>query len=196
MAEVNLPGKQQAKDVKPVVNAVDMQKQPLGKRLFHAFFMANSIKEIGDNLLFQVFIPQLKTMVEGMFGKGVHMLFFGDTNVTTAPTTTNTITGTNFVNYGAVQQQTKAAVLTVRTATDFDMPIVPTKEDALKVINELREIIKINGYATVGQMYITVNRTPDYPDEYYGWRDLSSADAIPQPDGRWLVGLPKAVILR
>lgn len=181
------------KEVKVIGQAEGMQKQPLGKRLFHAFFMVSSPKEIGDRLLFKVFVPQMKALMEGLLGKGIHMLFFGDEGLpSSAPSTTS---NTSFVNYGSFSSGTQASQLQVRANLDFDMPIMDSQEKALQVIQQLREILAYQGYVQVAQLYTSVSRTPDWTDEYYGWRDLSAAAAVPQVDGRWLVSLPKAVRL-
>lgn len=209
MAEVKL-GKspaQKAVTVKPIVEAAEMQKAPMGTRLFHAFFMVDSPKQIFDNLLFKVFVPSIKELLENMFNKGVHMMFFGDT-VLTQPTTTAQ-NGQSFVSYGSFwngkQPETKNGqqLLNVTGLGDFDMPIIrPTQERpdakaaAEEVLKQMRDLIGYQGYARVSDLYMSVSRTPDWTDEYCGWYKLDGASIIPTQDGGYLVQMPKAVLLK
>lgn len=211
MAKVELgkpaaPKTNQSVEVKPIVTNADMQKPPMSKRLFHAFFMADSPKMIFDDLLFKVFVPSIKELLENMFHKGVHMMFYGDLNL---PQTTSTVNPQNsFVSYGSFfsspnqQKKTAAQVLQIRSKTDFDMPILTgdenetAREKAVKVIQQLQEIIAYRGFASVSELYQSVSRSPDFTDEYYGWKNLTGAMPVDLPDGRCLVQLPEAVLLR
>ena len=191
-------------EVKALVDSADMQKAPMGQRLFHAFFMVDSPKQIFDNLLFKVLVPNIKQLTENLFNRGVHMLFFGE-DVPTA-TVTSSQNDKSFVSYGSFfggPSNTSDQVLKVRTLTDFDMPIIkPTREEpdaekkARQVIEQLKEVIDMRGYAKVSELYQSVSRSPALTDEYYGWRDLSTAKAVPLGDGRYLVQMPKAEYVR
>lgn len=212
MAEVKLgklPGQSKPIEVKTIVESAEMQKAPMGKRLFHAFFMVDSPKQILDNLLFKVTVPSIKQLMENLFNRGIHMLFFGEDSLGVPSQTVNS--NQSFVSYGSFfsgsnHGNTAEQALKVRTLADFDMPIIaPTAEnpDAEKqanlVIAQMRELIGVrapNGYAKVSELYQSVGRTPEFTDEYYGWYDLSAAKAVPLGDGRYLVQMPKAVMLR
>lgn len=212
MAEVKLgklPGQPNKQvEVKTIVEAAEMQRAPMGQRLFHAFFMVDSPKQIMENLMFKVLVPSIKQLTENLFNRGIHMLFFGEDS---AASTAITGSDKSFVSYGSFysgQQPPKQAdqALKVRTLTDFDMPIIkPTKEKpdaeaaANEVLAQMRDLISLrapNGWATVSEFYQSVSRTPEWTDAYYGWYDLSTAKVVPVENGWFLVQMPKAVILQ
>lgn len=73
---------------------------------------------------------------------------------------------------------------------DFDEIVLDTRHEAELVLDNLEELIKQYGQATVTDLYDLVNITSSFADEKWGWTDLSHANVSHVRDG-YLLNLPK-----
>ena len=68
--------------------------------------------------------------------------------------------------------------------------IFPQAVNAEGVLNELREIIRVDGFATVAEFYRACGHPVHFVDSYWGWRNLDRSDMIGEEDSRYFLNLP------
>ena len=80
---------------------------------------------------------------------------------------------------------------TYKNRPRYDSMVFSTEQDAVALLNDLKDIIGRYQRVSVLQMFDILEMDCDHTLENWGWRDLTSADVIPVEDGFWLK-LPKA----
>lgn len=71
------------------------------------------------------------------------------------------------------------------------LPIIfPRWADADAILYQLREIMRVDGFATVAEFYRKCGQPTHFTDNYWGWNNLDGPDMIREEDGRYFLNLP------
>jgi hypothetical protein len=192
------PVDQPVKKLEKVIEGTAIrQKPPIGKRIRQAF-TGDDARSVGDYLLFDVFLPALKTTISDMASQGVERLLFGEKSRT--PGAGNRRPGT--VNYNmisgrnvATRDEPRALSQRDRATHNFDPIVLPTRQDAETVLASMIDTIEQYDMATVSDLYELVGVTGNFTDDKWGWTNLAGADITRVRDG-YVLDLPPTKPIR
>ncbi len=187
------------KTLAPVVSGNSIRKKKtIGKRLTEAF-VADDISNVKSYIIRDVIIPAIKeTMFDTLVGS-LEMTLFGRSVIKHYRGTQNTQTNTSRINYNGVstqsiRQNTSSVVNTQKIP--IDDVIVPTFEEAQKVIAEMKSAIMEYGNVRVSDFYSACRAPYDFTDEKWGWENLGNAEAVYLRGGRGgFINIPRPIEL-
>ncbi len=198
MAEIKLPdypsnskkSKEpiEKKEIKPVTNNVTVKKKSLGKK-FGDVFLSSDADSVGNYLMYDVFMPALKSTISDLVNKGINMFLFGDGGARSSRTDNRG----PYVSYNQYYDRSRpaAAPQPQRMRYSFDDIEFDYRDDAEYVLRELEGMIAEYGMVRVADLYELVNVRPRYTDNKYGWTNLSNATISPRGH-KFVINLPKA----
>lgn len=193
MAEVNLE-RYKANSYKAKAEAEREQKEALipsgsarkhtktaGDRFKESMFR-DGIKNVGEEMIFDVAIPAFKDLLVNSITAGIEMLFYGEAR----PRSRSGGKGSyiSYDNYS--RRRDRDTERHRRSAIDFDGLDFDTKPSALKVLRKCMDDIEEDGYVTVGRMYEYARITPSPTDYNYGWTNLDMVEVYPRSDGQYV----------
>lgn len=151
--------------------------------------VANYIRDIGNALFNELFVPSLKTITKDFFIEGIRMLFEGNSP---QPKAKGTHRSYNMLYRG---NQNRGRVSVARTREVFDDLYFDRREDAELVLGRMMELIAEYGWATMGDLYTLAGLSTNFTHENYGWEDLRRCRVHYTTDG-YLIDFPDPVHLR
>lgn len=179
--------------VTPVVTEKVKVKKKGELRKFASNFIAEDAEHVEGYLFKQVLVPIVKNAIQQLVNKGTDYVLFGESGASKTSTTPQVSYNGYWASSGkpvAPQPQPQQA----RNAFIFDDIIIPTRDDAERVLMMLNEMIAHFGRATVGDYYDLCDITAPYTANSYGWTDLRDCGIGRSKEGFFLK-LPKAVPL-
>lgn len=172
------------------------EKPSFGQRFKDSFFAATA-QEIWDYILRDIMIPSFKNLLNDVFTSSKDMLLWGDSRSTVS-------SGENRGKYASRSGSALAERRERRKSTsiyDYNKVRIPTRDQALDILDDLDEQIESNGDATVGYLFwllddagVRTDHEASSNDESYGWSSLDGADARQVSDG-WKLILPRLEVL-
>lgn len=176
------------------------RKKTVGERIADSF-LATDKEEIREHLLFDWFIPGIKTIVEDI----VHMILYGD-----AVRGDGRIrrdrgeSSLRRVSYNSIydEKRRRDDEYISRRGSRRPELTFDRRSDAEQVLSGISELIDEYGRATMKDFYNIVSEVTygdiDIPTDYtmtrYGWTNLSAASVVHVRDG-YLLKMPKAEVL-
>lgn len=189
-------------DERPVVNKVTegrviRRKPPIGKRLRAMFFSEeDGRKGIFEYIIEDVMVPALKDLVEDTFTETIHRTLRGDSAPRRSSSRPRVITGSSHTPYDRYSSNRRddrdrpPSGRRTRSSSDFYDVILESRDDALRVIDQLRGTIQRYDVVTVRELYETIGEHFQSTDEKFGWVDLRSAGVKRVSNGGYLLVLP------
>lgn len=184
--------------IKPVTSATtERRKRGLGQKFKGAFF-AGSSKDALSVMTEDVVVPAIRDAIRDALRAGIDNLIYGDTRRRgggggySAPWSGQT--GTPYVNYGGASkpQQQQTVSKQSRARLQFDSIIVPSREDAVEVIDQMFEILSRQGVVYVAELYALVDIRAEHTDWKWGWTNLRGTKPVPlSRDRGYLLNLPE-----
>lgn len=185
------------KGISPVTQAVE-RKPTLGKKIKQSLTGDDS-RTVGNYILFEVVIPAFKQLVSDGVSTAIERLLFGGgsaggggvgarrgyTPYNRYATTTKPTIVTTVKTSGTVVGQPDP-----RAVHNFDHILLESRGVAEEIIDQLNEIIKSYGAATVADFYQLVNMSPGYNDENWGWDSMVGARAVRVGEG-YILAFPR-----
>lgn len=184
---------------KVTTGPVRKQKKSLGKKIAETF-MSEDNQGVGDYIIHDVLIPNAKELMAEMVESAVEMILFGrgarssgsrrgiNRFGTGKPHISyNSISSQGRNGYGLSRELSKSA----RARHDFDEIVIPDREEANQVLDELMLLVDEYGQATVGDYYDLVGVSSTHADRRWGWLDLKYSDVVRAKGGGYIVSLPK-----
>ena len=73
---------------------------------------------------------------------------------------------------------------------------VEDRVEADEVLSIMDELIEQYGIASVADFYELIGIEGKHTDNQYGWKNLSEAKVVRDPDGGWVIKMPRAVPIK
>ena len=175
-----IPQETPERKVEKVIEGGAVQrKKPLGRRIAENFTGADA-QSVGQYVLFEVVLPQLKDLVFDVGSSALQRALFGDRGGKTyspgnrrGAMSYNTIStqkagGTSPYNSKPVQQSLPS--------NDFGEIIVETRAAAEEARDKMSNLIETYSMASVADLKAVVGLTASFTDEKFGWTTMGGTD--------------------
>lgn len=194
---IDLPGnqlnkkKERPKQEKIITGNVVQRPPSLWQRATSSLISADQGESVWSFVVMDVLIPAAKNMVSDAVSQGVERLLFGDLRVRSRADRPS-----GYVSYNRIGGARRAAPdfnrisQRGRAQHNFEDVILPTRGEAMDVLDRLNELVTQYGQATVADFYDLVGITSQFTDNEWGWIDLSRAD-IRHVRGGYQIVLPR-----
>lgn len=173
------PDEAPAKKVEQVTTGAAVQrKKPLGRRIQENFMGADA-KSVGQYVVMEVILPQIKDLIYDVGSSALQRALFGAVGGKTytsasrrggySPTPYSTISS------GAVSKQQPTKSVTA-ASDEFDEIIVENRGEAQGVMDKIGNLIETYGMASVSDLKSAVGLTGTFTDEKFGWVTMGGTD--------------------
>lgn len=186
----------------PVCESAGIKKKS-GFDKFKENFFKEDFATVRDNAVDNVIIPSIKRIISDTISNSIDLFLYGEARHTSADTgwlksgisriSYNSMFGGGSSQKKSQQQQARPDY---RGAYDYGLVVVPTWDDAEKVISSMMEIISNYGNARVADLYDIVGETPQSTDNRYGWTEFASTKKKRLPDGTVMLIPPQVELLQ
>ncbi len=173
-----------------------LSETPMGKHIMDALQFA----------LHEVAIPAAKDMIYGMITGGGERLIYRDDDVRNRSGYSNSRRGNGYYSYSSLSDpnRTRRAERdippweerTSRSSRDVNDIVVSTRDDAIEVLCELKDIIDSYGFATVANLKDLVGITERHTDHKWGWESIEGSTYRRVRDGGYLLILPRVIEIK
>lgn len=173
----------QKKDIKPVVSTPVKPKKKSAFEKFAGNFISEDAPKVSDYIFKDILIPAGKKLVSDVVTNGIDMILYGSSGTrrpTGAPATRY-----SYASYYD-RNDRQPARISAKPKYNYDEIVLQNRGEAEVVLNELNNVIKKYGQATVADLYDLVGMTGNFTDNDYGWTDLRYAEIVRDRDGYWL----------
>lgn len=180
------------KKVQQLVKAADAKEQKVGlvTRFVRAWGGPRGFKSIRTYVFKEVLIPAAKDMIaDGIksgvdiaLGQGTRRNAYSSSNSYWGKTKSKANEYRNAYNrYSSKDRgrsQRSSGYAPVEEDIDIRDGIIANREDAVAVLDEMRDVIEQYGQVSVADYYDLIGFDPEITDNSYGWTDLSSARVV------------------
>jgi hypothetical protein len=184
--------------LKPVTSATTGGKRKRGLgRQFRSTFLGGSARDAGEYMVADVVVPAIRDMLYDALQSGLDRLIYGER--ASGKSRSSSIVSPNLGHfaYESITKPTKATqqhrTLSKQGRARFDLAelIIPTKEEANEVIDQMFTILSQGGDVTVADLYTLTGVRPDHTDTRYGWYSLKGSRAVrDRRRGGFILDLP------
>lgn len=177
-------------------SAVHETKKPLGRK-FAETFIAEDMESVKSYIFADIIVPLIRDGIVSIINQATDMFFYGRSGG-----------GYRVKNktYGTASYQgyytNKAKSSSIGTPTrDTSEIAFDTRNLAWEVLEEMKAVVEqfnnlsINDYHDIVERVTGFVPTGSFADEKYGWTDLTQVRVVMNRDGRYILTLPKAVLL-
>ena len=187
-------GKARKKQEPVVTVPVHVRPEGFFSRMRSSFF-SGSGGSIGNDLIFEVLVPAAKSMLMDALTQGLQKTFYGNSQPSGrsySPTSSGYV---SYNNYYAPSQQQQAAppqrAQTRRSDTVSNVDF-PERADAIRVLEQLQELVGVYGMTSVADYYDLVGLKSEITDEQWGWYSLNGVYPQRLPGARgFVLNLPR-----
>ena len=186
------PQKPPEKKIEKIVtgNVSIKKKSALAK--IRDMFIAEDADKVGSYIMMDVLVPSIKRAIVDIIKSSADMIF-GTKGSQKSSGTTYTYGGTPYVSYSSSQKRPDPVNVS-RSQYEIGDFIFENKSDAEEVLDQLNELIKAYGQASVADLCELVNAPYEYVANKYGWKNIHDAVSVRVPDG-YSLRLPKSIPL-
>lgn len=151
-------------------------------------FIPGDVVSVKSYVINQVIVPGIRNLIVDTIG----MFILGDDYSGVGRRTSYSSIGRRErTSYSVRVDSDRNRYANVRTGGKYRDIIYETREDAQDVLEELDNLIRDYGRASISDLYSASGITPDFTDEKDGWVDLKRATIRRVPDG-YILDMPKA----
>ncbi len=175
-----------------VTGNVTVKEKSAIRKVIEIFF-AKDLEDVGDYLVKQVIIPEMRDAFYSLIDKGTQMLLYGEARnkrSTPGPGTVRVSYNKCYDQSRPTEQQTRS-----RSGMNFDNVTFEEMADAEEVLNQMIDILEDYKSVSVADFCDLANIPDEYTDRKYGWINLSRAEVRRTSGGEYYVKLPKAILL-
>lgn len=184
---------------KVVKGDISRRKKPLGRRFAETFIQGDARSAWGYVAL-DVLLPAAKDMVADAFTQGVEKMLYGEAR--SSYRRGGSPKGGGYTAYnragGSVLRREdprdRGPSRAARAQHNFDDIIIPTRVEAIEVLERMYDLLSKFEVVTLSDMYDLVGVTASFTDEKWGWTDLRGSDVRKVRDG-YLLDLPRPVAI-
>lgn len=191
------PKEEQELHIDKAIAKGTMKKKSIGTRL-KEIFVGEDIKNVGQYIFTEVFIPTIKNTVVDIVQNGVSLLIFGETS-----SKNDRRRNGQYVSYGSYSSNTRSNSYRGSNRRDSERDrldnkgdiIFDNRSDAQAVLSHLCDALDIYRSVTVANYYEAADVPSNYQDRKWGWSDLRYANVKMARGGGWYIDLPPAEYL-
>ena len=154
-------------------------------------FIAEDVQTVKNHIFIDVVVPAIKNVIADIVTSGIQMILYGDT------VRPNKAPGTRY-NYGSCYNslnQPKPASSSNYSGYGYDDPVVGSRGDAERILQEMAEIIQEYNSASIADLYDLCGITGRPTDMNYGWTELGGARSVRVPEG-YLIQMPRPTCIK
>lgn len=188
------------RELKQVTSAETVRrKKGLGRKFKETFF-GGSGRDALSHMGEEVVVPAIRDLIYDALHRGLDEIVYGGSRVGHRRNTAGTSSTGPRVDYSKISTSRSAPAHTIsrraRARHDFDELIIPSRQDAEEVLDQMFEILSRDGEVTVADLYTLTGIRPDHTDVKWGWTNLRGAKALRLRQGGFLLDLPTPEELR
>jgi hypothetical protein len=181
-----------------VISGVVIERKPgLGSKIRDTF-MGVSAREVGQHVVMDVILPQLKGMAVDAGTQAIERLILGESRRTTSSSSSSSrVRGSNYTaynRYSGGSMGSESESVSVRS-NEVREVIVETRGDAQNVLDELFRHIDRYNAVSVAYYYELVGITGKFTDHQWGWTNLNAAGVSHVREG-YRIELPKPISIK
>ena len=178
--------------------SVQESKKTLGRKLADTF-VSEDLESVKSYIFSDVVIPMIKDLIVGVINQGTDMIFYGRSGSTNYKGRSKNYGTASYQNYysGKSQNRPSGGAPTRDTSEiTFDTRVL-----AYSVLEEMRAVVEQYNSLSIVDYHDIVEKvtgfvaSSNYTDDRYGWTDLADVDVKMVRGGRYILTLPKAVLL-
>lgn len=186
------------KKEKIVKGKVSKKKRGVIERLVIGFIGPDGIQRVGHSINQDIIIPAIKNIIVDSITTGINSIMFPDGSGPRSSTTGNARTYHNAYrgaqkSYGN-SYRARNEVPQSRARKVVEEYIFEDRNEALDVLDGLRDIIAQYGQTSVADYYDLIGVDGDYTDNNYGWDTLDTARVVGVRGG-FVLRLPQVEVL-
>ena len=163
-------------------------------RKFLKAFIDDDVKDVKGYVLFDVIIPTMKETFYKIVTGAMEMTLWGEVNKASRDNRARR----SYVSYDRVSSQQRDIPDRGRRDKDryqFEEFLFESRDAAEEVLSNMVDLTIDYGECRVSNYLDMVGITSEFTDEYWGWRNLSSA-STKRVHGGYIIDLPKPVNLK
>lgn len=174
-------------EVKKVTSGIRKKKSITAK--FKETFLSDESDTVGSYIIWDILIPSAKETISDLITGAVNILLFGDAGSRNKSGRGRTLKG-GYKDYSTVSSSISRRESSDdnrrygrRNRKSVDDIVICDRQTAMQVLSDMQDLIADYGQCTVADYYDMVDQSWDYPDKYWGWRDLSGVRPRPVHGG-------------
>jgi hypothetical protein len=190
------PGREKLESI--VKGRVIQRKKSIGQRFKESFLGDNSNGSVGDYLLYDIFIPAVKSTLSDIISSGVEMLLFGERRH--RPDNVRRDRNRSYVSYTSYyngrddsrgRPSEQRPTIQPHDRYNFEEIIFSSRGEAEDVLSKLSELVEDYGLVSVADFFDLCGLQSSFTDNKYGWTSLKEAFTERIRDG-YVIRLPRA----
>ena len=201
--EEALLGEKEPRKLKKVISGRIIKKTKPFYRQVGDFVFGEDTRNVIGYIIYDILIPAGKDLLVDTIKNGVEMRVYGETRgrSSRSPSNIGRDRGRSYVNYGNYggltrdrdrdrPRETERPRTRSLSHNNWEEIILESRSDAEEVLSRLVDAIDEFGVASVSDLCELIDIDADYPDNKYGWTNLSKATVDHIREG-YLLNLPK-----
>ena len=197
-----IPAEPERPKVQRVVKgAVTKRKKPLGTRMKETFLGGEDAKGVGEYVFTSVVVPAVKDAISDAVTQGIERILFPDSVPRSRSRGSSRAAGASR-QAGRVAYESMSSSIRqpredrnisreARRNHDFGEIVIPSRAEAIEVLDQMYEIISKFDQVTVGEFYDMCGYPGEPQDERWGWERLDGAQAHRARGGGYVLSLPR-----
>jgi hypothetical protein len=177
------------KNIEKVISGEAIQRKKSAGSKFKDVFTGEDARSVGSYILFDVFIPALKSMLADATSQGIERILFGDARRSSSGGKQG-YTSYNKMYGSKPSSNTRELSNRARATHNFGEVILSSRGEAEEVLDRLTALIDTYSVATVSDLYDLVGITGSFTDDKWGWFDLRGSGINRVREG-YLINLPQ-----
>lgn len=153
-------------------------------------FISEDASSVKSYILTEILVPMIKKTISESLRAGLDILFYGENGRTERNTNPSRLAYSTY--YSGENDRRTYTAARPKTAYSYENILLPTRADAMEVLEQMDELIERYGIVSVADLYGLVDLPCGYTADKYGWKDLQTAEPIRVDDG-YILRLPKAL---
>lgn len=166
------------KKIEKVIEGGAVQrKKPLGRRIAENFTGADA-QSVGQYVLFEVVLPQIKDLIYDVGASALQRALFGERGGSKSYSSASRKghVAYNTIASAAVSKVSQNAKPAASASNEFGEIIVETRGEAQEVMDKIGNLIETYGMASVSDLKAAVGLTGSFTDESFGWMAMGGTD--------------------
>lgn len=186
--------------IEQITSAKTVQRKRGLGRQFKETFIGGDPRMASEHVIFNVLIPSVRDMLYDAFDAGMRTLIFGD-NPNKARRGGGVVGGYSGLGHVAYNRMSQPAARPqeprrslsrqARARHDFDELVIPTRQEAEEVLDQMFDILSRFGSVSIAHLYEMTGIESSHTDMKWGWVALPGAKAIRLRQGGFLLDLPE-----
>jgi hypothetical protein len=188
---------------KVITGEAHERKKGLGRKIAETF-AGDRIENVGNYVLFDVVLPQIKSLVSDVVTQSIERALFGDNTrsryASRGGSFGNNRSGNGYVSYnrfsspsgrGSEQDAPRQGVTSPKRGGDFRDIVLDNRGDADAVLDGMSELISKYDVVSVSDLNEMVGVTGEFTDEKWGWFNIRGAQVRRLNGGGYILDLPR-----